>query len=716
MSVQPAAPPPPSSPLSIILSSYGLDFAYWIYQHWPFGGSDVKSNRRSFEVEGPEIQGEGKPRRAIGFKDLITVPAPDVKTLFDLLQYAERKYSTNHCAGYRTLVKVHSEEKEIVKVEGGVEKKEKKTWQYFEMSDYKWLSYKEFSTIAKNFGRGLISKEVGMEKEKMLGIYSNTQYEWLAAAHGSWSQSIAVVTAYANLGEDGISFALNQGELEHIFTNHDLLPIILRIKPKCPKLKVIIYTGTAKEGILNSLKELGLAVFNFEEVVQLGASSSNETHPPSPADLAMIMYTSGTTDLPKGVMMSHQNLIASVAGGINCVEIREDDVYIAYLPLAHVLELVVEHVILINGASLGYASNKTLTDASVKNCKGDLNALQPTLMAGVPVVWERIRKGALSKVEHTGGFTKSLFEFAYKVKLDAVRRNKSSPLLDSIVFKNFKRQTGGKLRIMLSGGAPISAETHEFLRVAFSCPVTVGYGLTEICGIGTLLPLDHLATDRAGAPSPSLEIKLVDVPEMGYTSKDKPHPRGEIWFRGGNVTLGYYKNEAKTKEDFKDGWFASGDIGEWHEDGTLSVIDRKKNLIKLSHGEYIAVEKLESKYHNSPFVENICVYADGFRDYPVAIVKIAEGSTLKWARDAGINDDFHTIASRKDFKAAVLQNLQSIAKSTGLKEIETVKGVVLTTDEWTPENEMLTAAMKLKRQSIIPKYKQEIEALYTPAN
>jgi len=289
-------------------------------------------------------------------------------------------------------------------------------------------------------------------------------------------------------------------------------------------------------------------------------------------------------------------------------------------------------------------------------------------------------------------------------------------LLDAVIFKNFKKQTGGRIRIMLSGGAPISAETHEFLRVAFSCPVTVGYGLTEICGIGTLLPLEHVATDRVGAPSPSIEIKLVDVPEMGYTSKDKPCPRGEIWFRGGNVTLGYYKNEGKTKEDFKDGWFASGDIGEWHQDGTLSVIDRKKNLIKLSHGEYIAIEKLESKYHNSPFVENICVYADGLRDYPIAIVKVSEGATNKWAHDAGITDKFHTIITRRDFKAAVLQSLQQIAKSTGLKEIEVVKGVVLTDDEWTPENDLLTAAMKLKRQSIVPKYKKEIEEQYAPSN
>jgi len=296
--------------------------------------------------------------------------------------------------------------------------------------------------------------------------------------------------------------------------------------------------------------------------------------------------------------------------------------------------------------------------------------------------------------------------------LKALKEGRKTPIFDALIFKNFSKQTGGRVRLMVSGGAPLSAHTHDFLRIAFSCPVLQGYGLTEVCGLGCCLPIEHTATERVGAPLPACEIKLVDAPALGYTSKDKPYPRGEVWFRGGIVTQGYYKLPEKTKEDFHDGWFATGDIGEWLEDGTLALIDRKKNLVKLSHGEYIAVEKLESKYHNSQFVENVCVYADGLRDYPIAIVRPNEANLIKWATERGITDSFHALVERKDVKAAVLESLQQIAKSANLKEIEVVKNVHLVSDEWTPENEMLTAALKLKRQSVIPKYRKEIDALY----
>jgi len=211
----------------------------------------------------------------------------------------------------------------------------------------------------------------------------------------------------------------------------------------------------------------------------------------------------------------------------------------------------------------------------------------------------------------------------------------------------------------------------------------------------------------------SMEIKLVDVPDMKYLSTDKPFPRGELWLRGGHVAMGYYKNEKKTAEDFdSEGWFHTGDVAQVNVDGTLSIIDRKKNLVKLSHGEYIALEKLEAKYKGSKYVENICVYADSNRDYPVALVVPVRAALLDWASSKGLGSDFEKVCASAEAKKMVLDSMKDIGRREGLKSYESVMKVDLVPDEWTPENDMVTAAQKLKRNPINAKYKKEIEALY----
>jgi len=425
------------------------------------------------------------------------------------------------------------------------------------------------------------------------------------------------------------------------------------------------------------------------------------------------MYTSGTTDLPKGVIMTHANMIAAVSGAANAVQLGEGDVFCAYLPLAHVLELIIENFCTFWGIKVGYASPRTLSDATVRNCKGDLRELAPTLMGGVPAVWERIRKGAYTKIESGSPLLRNVFSAAFAYKARLLRLGHQTPLLDKFIFKKLRDQTGGRVRIMLSGGAPISRETHEFLRVCFGCPVIQGYGLTESCGLATLLDMDDYHYERVGAPVRSMEIKLVDVPDMKYLSTDKPFPRGELWLRGGHVAMGYYKNEKKTAEDFdSEGWFHTGDVAQVNVDGTLSIIDRKKNLVKLSHGEYIALEKLEAKYKGSKYVENICVYADSNRDYPVALVVPVRAALLDWASSKGLGSDFEKVCASAEAKKMVLDSMKDIGRREGLKSYESVMKVDLVPDEWTPENDMVTAAQKLKRNPINAKYKKEIEALY----
>jgi long-chain acyl-CoA synthetase len=413
-------------------------------------------------------------------------------------------------------------------------------------------------------------------------------------------------------------------------------------------------------------------------------------------------------------MITHKNISSTVESGrvSSGANFTEDDVYISYLPLAHILALVVETMMFTLGGSVGYGNPRSLVDSEVKNCKGDLRELRPTLMAGVPSVYDKVKKGVMDKINHGSPLMQKLFKFAFEKKKSAIHNGFDTPFLNKLIFDKVKDQVGGRVRVLLSGGAPLSKETHDFLRVAI-CPTTIqGYGLTETTGGSTLMfHQDVTTTMRGGPPLSVAEIKLVDVKELNYTVKDKPFPRGEIWVRGANVSKGYYKLDDQTKEAYMPGgWFATGDIGQFDERGLLQIVDRKKNIVKLSHGEYIAVEYLESIYKNSPYVENVCIVARPTEAYCVAVVLPSKKNLARMANKDSVDQEFLHLKSTRD---QVHSSITDVCKKAKLKTVEMPKFVYVVDDEWTPENLMLTAAMKIKRSEIEKKYAKEIDAMYS---
>jgi long-chain acyl-CoA synthetase len=274
------------------------------------------------------------------------------------------------------------------------------------------------------------------------------------------------------------------------------------------------------------------------------------------------------------------------------------DGLLTYLPLAHILEFVFENAVLFWGGTMGYGNPRTLSDASVKNCKGDIREFRPTVLVGVPAVWETVKKGILAKVNAGGAITQKVFWGAFYAKDFLVSRGlPGAGLLDTIVFNKVKEATGGKLRICMNGGGPIAKETQRFLSFAVT-PMISGYGLTETSAMGAIMDPLMWTDDSLGELPGSIEAKLVDFPDAGYHATNNP-PQGEIWIRGASVAGGYLDLPEETKEAFTDdGWFKTGDIGEFDHRGQIVIIDRKKNLVKTLNGEYIALEKVSPLLHS----------------------------------------------------------------------------------------------------------------------
>ncbi|KAJ9302299.1 hypothetical protein DTO271G3_1165 [Paecilomyces variotii] len=683
----------------------------------------VKKPPFTVEASGYEKkEGETIPRRNPLAKDkLILRPAEDVATTYDVIKRAAEKFGNAKAVGTRRIIKTHVENKKVKKIVDGVEKEVDKQWTYFELSGYEYKSFIEYEKLALQLGAGL--RKLGLEKGSKIHLYGATSAHWLAMSHASASQSLTFVTAYDSLGEEGLKHSLLQTESEAIFLDPQLIPSLKNVLPDVKSIKHVIYnTDTeAKKEHLDQLKaEFDyLSIISIEELRKMGEENPVDAVPPDPEELCCIMYTSGSTGPPKGVSLSHKNVIAAVAG-VNAIVgdyIGPKDGLLTYLPQAHILEFMFENLCLFWGGTMGYGNPKTLSDSSVRNCKGDIREFKPTILVGVPAVWESVKKGVLSNLNKNNFIVKNMFWGALAAKNFLLTTGIpgsgiGANLLDAIVFKKLKEATGGRLRITMNGGGPISKETQKFLSLAIA-PMISGYGLTETAAMGALN--DPLAwnPDALGDIPASVEVKLVDFAEAGYFTKNDP-PQGEIFIRGGSVTGGYWKNEEETKAAItEDGWFMTGDIGEFDKYGHLRIIDRKKNLVKTLNGEYIALEKLESVYRSAPVVANICVFAAEDQTKPIAIIVPVEATLQKLAKENGIEEGtLEGLVHNEQLKSIVLKNLQQAGRAGGLKGIEIVDGVVMSDEEWNPQNGFTTAAQKLQRKKIISHFQKDIDRAY----
>jgi len=767
------------NPLAWLL--WTIDFLVWLVYFvlcgWVFAIKNKLAGSPGKAVQLKDGQWRGSWGTE-GIPPLVTEPAPGINTGWKCIENACDKFASQKALGTREFIGVWRKEaghKIVKKIFRGVT----------------WKSYAQFKGDALAFGRGLI--KLGMQPSKAQSkaefeatqdpdtvlLWENTSAEWMTALAGAFSQSIVVATSYATLGMDGVSESVKQCSCRVVICNRTEVAKLAKEKANMPTLETIIYTDLHFGGVevlgRDSLpkdteppvpeplprEQNGVQCIPFQEVIATGNNDDRPVTEPTPRTMAVVMYTSGSTGKPKGVVIEHGN-IASVVGGLGSQfgswGAVGQETYLAYLPAAHIMELCCEIGMLNFGSQVGFADPRTLSSTgagrlmpdgsisfapSLEYAPGAIQTFAPTCMAAVPKIWDILKKGIEQTISAGPAPVRFLFETAFlAVKYNAPYR--SCPVL-GLIFKKVQAMTGGRLKMGISGGGPISADVHDFIRTVFGMPLLQGYALTETCMAGTVQHPSDFRNGVVGAPLASVELYLntckdvLDCKGKPYLSTDTVHHdgsacagRGEVWIRGPAVSLGYYatgdQRQAlldKTAAEFDgnngppgDGvWFHTGDIGMFTPDGSLKLVDRLKNLVKLKGGEYVALEQMEAVFGTSVFVNGVnggvMVYADGDMDRSAALVQVNLPKLQEWAAANGVTagDDEQLCADAKCRKAvlddlnrcgkgklSVLESLASVHLISGSGSMDFPGSV---TSPWTPSNGFLTASNKTDRTAIL---------------
>ncbi|KAI7887248.1 uncharacterized protein EV154DRAFT_520724 [Mucor mucedo] len=625
--------------------------------------------------------GETLPHRHFRFADKLVDHPENIHTLWDMYLNGYKLAGDRPFMGTR-------------RMENGVAK------------EYVWQSHPEVRKRIENYGKGLI--ELGLKRQQALGVYAVNRPEWTMTELASYRQAFIIVALYDTLGAEAMEYIVNQVDMEVIVLSADKLDNITKLKAQLPSIKtIIVMDDSIPQASKESAEATGLKVYTFREVEALGAPITEETELATADDIATICYTSGTTGVPKGVVLTQSSSVAAISGIAAVGDkgtfalITHEDTYISYLPLAHVFERAAQGIHLYKGAAIGYYQGDTL------KLLDDIAELKPTVFCSVPRLFNRIYDKVLSGVKAKGGVSAMLFNSAFAAKKASLNKTVNHWLWDRVVFAGIRQKLGGRIRFILSGSAPVSPDVMDFMRICFSAKVFEGYGQTEnYCG-GCLTISDDNTSGVVGVPFPCSEIKLVDVPEMEYHATDKPYSRGEICIRGFSTMREYYKSPEKTAETIDaDGWLHTGDIGMFDSANRVVIIDRLKNIFKLSQGEYIAPEKIEGVYQKHELVAQAYVYGDSMQASLVGVI-VPDKDSFKKAFPNTENP-----YESDEVKKELLKTLNAYGKQNDLKGFEQIRAVHLTSEEFSVENDLLTPTFKLKRETAKKVYQSQIEAMY----
>ncbi|NXK26098.1 ACSL5 ligase, partial [Arenaria interpres] len=671
---------PLPTPALISLIVFGAGIFLWVISRPKPVLPPVDLNKQSVGVEGGARRGA-----LLTDNNLLSYYFEDGKTLYEIFQRGLHASGNGDCLGYRK-----------------------------PNQPYQWLTYKQVLDRCQYLGSGLLQKGCKPSSNQFIGIFAQNRPEWIISEYACYTYSMVAVPLYDTLGPEAIVYIVNKADISIVICDKpEKAQVLLENceQEKTPGLKTIILMDLFDKELKERGAKVGVEILALQEVEELGRNNIREPVPPKPEDLCVVCFTSGTTGNPKGAMLTHQNVVANAAAFLrsteNTVECTSSDITMSYLPLAHMFERVVQTVVYSCGAKVGFFQGdiKFLTD--------DMKTLKPTLFPVVPRllnrIYDKIQSGAKSPVK------RCLLNFAVTMKTAEIKQGiiRNDSIWDKLIFKKVQETMGGRVRIMVTGAAPISPSVLTFLRAALGCQIFEAYGQTE-CSAGCTFSMPgDWTTGHVGAPLACNIIKLEDVEEMNYFSSNN---EGEVCIKGPNVFKGYLKDPEKTAEAIdKDGWLHTGDIGKWLPNGTLKIIDRKKNIFKLAQGEYIAPEKIENVYIRSAPVAQVFVHGESLRSFLIGIV-VPDPETLpEFAAKLGIKGSYEDMCKNPAVKKAILEDMVRLGKEAGLKSFEQVKDLYVHTEMFSVENGLLTPTLKAKRPELVKVFQNQIEALYSSA-
>lgn len=561
-----------------------------------------------------------------------------------------------------------------------------------------WIktSTQEYIDKANAMSRGLL--RLGVQKnDKIAIISSNNRTEWNITDIGALQTGAQTVPIYPTISAEEYAYVLNHSESKYCFiSDEDVYQKITSIKHTVASLQEIF-----------SFNDIP-GCKSWKEVLELGVDTSNQDvvedrkNSITATDLATIIYTSGTTGRPKGVMLSHQNIVSDVLMSAPRVPLRPGDTRaLSFLPVCHIFERMLLYLYQYYGISIYFAE-------SIEKISDNLKEVKPHVMSVVPRLLEKVYDKIYAKGADLTGIKKKLFFWALDLGMDYKPYGENGAFYEfklkiarKIIFSKWKEGLGGELELLVSGSAALQSRLTKVFCAA-NIPVMEGYGLTETSPVISVNDMRNrnFKVGTVGKVLDGVEVKIAED--------------GEILCKGPNVMMGYYKDEAQTNEVLKDGYFHTGDIGEICKDGFLKITDRKKEMFKTSGGKYVAPQVLENTFKQSRFIEQIMVVGDGEK-MPAAFIQPNFDFVKDWAKLKGINvgNTPAEIACNKEVIERIEDEVNELNKKFG--NWEQVKRVELTPEIWSIDGGHLTPTMKLKRKIIKEKYQDLYDKIYNNA-
>lgn len=560
------------------------------------------------------------------------------------------------------------------------------------------ITFQEYYHLVENLCFALL--ESGIQRGDRVAILSNSRVEWALSDLAILSCGGVTVPIYQSSIPKEIEFILSNSSAQMIFVEDETqLSKVLTVKSTLPHLREIVVFG------FNEQPKDSSSFVPLETFCQKGLHRKDQNpkafesllDQAKPEDLATIVYTSGTTGVPKGVMLTHANFISELSDLTRAFHLSENDTILSFLPYAHIFARV-EHFL---GIAFGWTA---AFSESIPKLVDNLSEIKPTFMFAVPRIYEKVYNKIISDVSAASAFKKKIFSWCLGVgKSVSQRKQKQLPLslllnvkyriAKWLVFNKLERKFGGRIRFFVSGGAPLSRDISEFFHAA-GFLILEGYGLTETTAAAFTNREENYEFGTVGSPLGDIEVKI--------------NPDGEILLKGAKIFKGYFKNPEATRECFSDGWFCTGDIGMMNERGHLKITDRKKDLIVTSGGKNIAPQKIENLLKTERFISQIMVYGDK-KNYLTALVTLNEEEISRFLRSEGISEgaDIYRHPSVQKLISSIIEQ-----KNKELASYETIKKFSILKNDFTIEAGELTPSMKLRRSFCSEKYRDIINSMY----